>query len=75
MLTESNNLPEVAFLKLFQIIGCKKTNIPALIPVSRTSWLEGCRSGIYPKPVKLGERSIAWRVQDIKEIIQKLSAA
>ncbi len=76
MLNESN-LPTVAFLRLPQIIGCKKSNppIPALIPVSRTAWLSGCDSGIYPKPVKLGERTIAWRVQDIKEIIQKLSAA
>jgi predicted DNA-binding transcriptional regulator AlpA len=75
MLNESN-LPTVAFLRLPQIIGCKKSNppIPALIPISRTAWLEGCNSGIYPKPVKIGGRSIAWRVQDIKEIIQKLSA-
>ena len=75
MLNKSN-LPAVAFLRLPQIIGCKKSNppIPALIPVSRTAWLSGCDEGIYPKPVKLGKRSVAWRVQDIQEIIQKLSA-
>ena len=75
MLNESN-LPTVAFLRLTHIIGCKKSNppIPALIPISRTAWLSGCDAGIYPKPVKLGERSVAWRVQDIKEIIQKLNA-
>lgn len=75
MLNESS-LPAVAFLRLRQIIGCKKSNppIPALIPISRTAWLSGCDAGIYPKPVKLGERSVAWRVSDIQEIIQKLGA-
>jgi hypothetical protein len=76
MLNESN-LPVVAFLRLPQIIGCKKSNppIPALIPVSRTAWLSGCDAGIYPKPVKLSERSVAWLVSDIQKLIQKLSAA
>jgi predicted DNA-binding transcriptional regulator AlpA len=69
-------LPEKGFLKLPAIIGDKKTTppIPALIPMSRTSWLDGVKSGKYPKPVKLGERSVAWKVEDIRALIEKLGA-
>jgi prophage regulatory protein len=68
-------LPEVGFLRLWQIVGNKKTNIPALIPISRTSFLNGVKSGKYPKPVKLGERTTAWRVEDIKALIAEMGGA
>lgn len=65
-------LPETGFLRLWQIIGNKKTNTPALIPVGRSSFLNGVKTGKYPKPVKLGERTTAWRVQDINRLIEQL---
>ncbi len=68
----SNQLPETGFLRLWQIIGNKKTNTPALIPISRTTFLNGVKSGKYPKPVKLGERTTAWRVEDIRDLIASL---
>ena len=61
-----NSLPETGFLRIWQIIGNKKTNIPALIPIGRTSFLNGVKSGRYPKPIRLGKRTIAWRVEDIR---------
>jgi predicted DNA-binding transcriptional regulator AlpA len=69
----NNPLPETGFLRLKQILGDKKVNppIPAIIPVSRTSWFEGIKSGRYPSPVKLGPRTTAWRVEDIKALISK----
>ena len=60
------------FLKEFQIIGCKKRNIPPIIPVSRTTWVTGVISGKYPKPVKISERNNAWRVEDIRALIIQL---
>jgi prophage regulatory protein len=74
MATQSNQLPEVGFLKLPQIIGNKKTNTPAILPVGRTTFLNGVKSGKYPKPVKLGERSVAWRVADIKDLLERLGS-
>jgi len=64
-----HQLPETGFLRIWQIVGNKKTNTPALIPICRTSFLNGVKSGKYPKPVKLGERTTAWRVEDIKALI------
>jgi predicted DNA-binding transcriptional regulator AlpA len=71
-------LPEVGFVRLQQIVGKPATNtapaIPALIPVSRSTWWAGVRSGRYPKPVKLGERVTAWRVEQIRELVEKVGA-
>jgi prophage regulatory protein len=44
-----------------------------LIPLGKTCWWEGVRSGRFPKPVKLSERCTAWRVEDIRELIADLS--
>jgi hypothetical protein len=65
-------LPEIGFLRLSQIVGDKNQNIPALIPIGKTSWLNGVKSGKYPKPVKLGERTVAWRVKDIMNLIESM---
>lgn len=71
------NIPQTGFLRLPNIIGDKKAKppIPALIPVSRTSWLAGVKSGKYPKPVKLGVRTTAWRVEDIRQLIDSMGGA
>lgn len=39
------------------------------IPVSRASWWAGVRNGRFPRPVKLGERTTAWRESDIAKLI------
>lgn len=70
----TQQIPETGFLRVWQIIGDTKATppIPALIPVCRTSWLNGVKSGKYPKPIKLGERTTAWRVQDIRNLIDSM---
>ncbi|MCL2790974.1 MAG: AlpA family phage regulatory protein [Desulfobulbus sp.] len=47
--------------------------MPALIPVSKSTWWAGVKSGRYPCPVKLGPRITAWRVEDIRRLIQDSS--
>ncbi|WP_302737941.1 AlpA family transcriptional regulator [uncultured Desulfovibrio sp.] len=44
----------------------------ALVPVGRSSWWEGCRTGRYPKPIKLGPRTTVWRAEDIAAFIENL---
>ncbi|MEQ1741075.1 MAG: AlpA family transcriptional regulator [Candidatus Nitrotoga sp.] len=66
-------LPETGFLRLTQIIGNPKAvpPIPAVIPVSKSTWWEGVKSGRYPQPVRtLGLRITAWRVEDIRALIE-----
>jgi|ERR1700733_8741524 len=42
-------LPQIGFLRLPQIIGDRKRNIPPLIPISRSAWWLGIRNQKYPK--------------------------
>ena len=44
----------------------------AIVPIGRSSWWEGCRTGRYPKPVKLGPRTTVWRAEDIVAFIENL---
>lgn len=70
----STFFPETGFVRLPQIIGNQKANppIPALIPVSRTTWLEGVKSGEYPPGHKISDRCTAWRAEDIRALIERL---
>lgn len=40
------------------------------IPVSRSTWWAGVKSGRFPAPVSLGPRITAWRSEDIEKLIQ-----
>jgi predicted DNA-binding transcriptional regulator AlpA len=42
-------------------------------PVSKSTWWAGVRKGIYPKPVKLSERTSAWLEGDIDALCDRLS--
>jgi len=55
------------FLRLNEILA---PNGP--IPVSKSSWWNKVRTGEYPRPVKLGPRTTAWRSQDIADLIRRL---
>lgn len=68
-----HQLPEEGYLRLPQIIGNPKADppIPAVIPVCKSSWWSGVKTGKYPKPVKLGPRTTAWRVEDIRALIDR----
>jgi prophage regulatory protein len=70
-----HQLPETGYLRLPQIIGHANASppIPAIIPVSKSTWWQGIRSGRFPKPVKLGPRITAWRVADIRALLDELS--
>ncbi len=71
-ITPKPTLPETGFVRLPTIIGNTKADppIPPLYPVSKSTWWAGVRSGRYPKPVKLGPRITAWRVEDILELLR-----
>lgn len=41
------------------------------LPISKSTWWSGIKAGRYPKPVKLGPRITAWRVEDIRALIDR----
>ena len=58
-------LPETGFLRLPTILK--------LIPIGKSSWWLGVKEGKYPKPIKLGERTTVWKVEDIRTLIDQYS--
>lgn len=62
-------LPQEGFVRLSGIIAPRGP-----IPVSKSTWWSGCKSGRFPRPVQLGARVTAWRVQDIRKLIEQFSA-
>lgn len=68
----ANALPETGFVRLPQIVGDPKAKppTPPIIPVCKSAWWSGVKSGRFPQPVKLGPRTTAWRVEDIRALIK-----
>ena len=58
-------LPQTGFLRLPSILA---PNGP--IPVATSTWWAGVKAGRYPQPVKLGPSITAWRVEDIRALIE-----
>ena len=60
-MTQLRQIPQTGFIRLPEVLS--------FIPVSRSTWWAGIKTGRYPKPVKLGLRVTAWRVEDIRSLI------
>lgn len=59
---QMNELPETGYVRLKTIL--------AIFPMSASSWWAGVKDGRYPQPVKLGPRTTAWRVEDIRALLE-----
>ena len=57
----ATHIPSTGFLRLPQIME--------LVPISKSAWWEGCKTGRFPKPVKLGPRTTVWRAEDIAALV------
>ena len=56
-------LPETGFVRLPQILS--------LIPISRSAWWAGIREGKFPQGIKLGSKTMVWRAEDIRHLIER----
>jgi len=60
-----STLPETGFIRLPSVLN--------LVPVGKSTWWAGVKSGRFPQSVKLGPRTTAWRVEDILKLVEELS--
>lgn len=58
------DIPEFGFLRLDDVLK--------IIPVSKTTWYNGVRSGRLPKGIRLSQNIVVWRVEDIKNLVKKI---
>jgi predicted DNA-binding transcriptional regulator AlpA len=57
------SLPETGYIRQSQLI-------PAIFPFSSATLWRKVKAGTFPRPVKLGPRITAWRVEDIRAAIR-----
>jgi len=60
----NTSIPTTGFLRLPQVLH--------IVPISKSAWWDGCKTGRFPKPVKLGPRTTAWKTEDIAALVQQL---
>ena len=57
-------LPKTGLIRLSTVLS--------LVPVSKSTWWAGIKTGRFPAPVKhLGGRITAWKAEDILELIDR----
>jgi prophage regulatory protein len=66
MQSKNTLLPEQGFVRLELILK--------VIPVGKSTWWAGVKSGRFPKSVKLGKRTTAWKAEDIHALIAEYKA-
>lgn len=65
-------LSEMAMLREWHVIGCKKRGINGVLPIGKTKFYELIKEGRCAKPIKVGRASM-WRSSDIAKLIISLS--
>lgn len=53
------------FVRLKSIVGDNRSGAKGILPIAASTWWAGVKSGRYPKPVKLGPRITAWKLNDV----------
>jgi predicted DNA-binding transcriptional regulator AlpA len=60
-MNNNTTVPSTGFVRLSTILK--------LIPISKSTWWAGVKSGRFPKSIKLSSHITVWRAEDILEII------
>ena len=61
------------FYKIGDIVRTKATRGEAILPIGRTTWLNGINDGLFPKPVKLLGINV-WRKSDIHDLLDRIAS-
>ncbi len=57
--------------RLSELIPHKDSSKKRILPMSRSTWYKGISEGRYPKPIRLGPRTSAWKESDIYKLINE----
>ena len=70
-------LPRAGLARIEQIIGDRKAQPPIapLVPVSKSTWWSGVRTGRFPPAIKVTPGVSAWRWEDIQTLLESLRPA
>ncbi|HCU70112.1 MAG TPA: hypothetical protein DGF30_13060 [Desulfomicrobium sp.] len=68
--TPSLPLPE----SLTKDVLLRLPQVLMVVNIPKSSWWRGVKEGRFPKPIKLGPRTSAWRASDLESLIDRLAA-
>lgn len=60
-------LPETGFVRLPDVLHH--------VGISKSKWYAGVKSGEYPQSVSLGPNSVAWRAEDVRALLSRISTS
>lgn len=63
---EPDGLPAAGLVRLDQIL--------AVVPIARSTFFLWVKQGKFPRPVKIGSRAVAWRVDDVRALMASSEA-
>jgi prophage regulatory protein len=61
------NFPRTGFVRIKQILAPRGP-----LPISRSGFWAGVKSGKFPKPRKISARVTVWRAEDIRALLAKI---
>jgi prophage regulatory protein len=61
-MSENSGIQDCGFLRLPAVLK--------LVPVGKSTWWRGVKVGRFPKSVKLGPNTTAWRAEDIMKLME-----
>lgn len=64
-ITRARELPATGYARLETVL--------AVVPIGKSSWWAGVKAGRFPRGVKLGPRVTAWRVEDVRALLERFS--
>lgn len=60
---------------LEDLVLLRLTQVLQVVPVSRSTWLAGVKTGRFPPPVRIGPRARAWRSSDVRALVASFKPA
>ena len=62
-MSKKDNFPSSGLVRLRQIISPDGP-----IPVGKSTWWKGCKTGLFPAPIKLGTGVTVWRAEEVRSL-------
>lgn len=73
---DTSRMPSKGYLSAAQLIGRgpsprhRRPAIPALLPISQTTFYDWVKKGIFPQPIRLSRSVVIWRVKDVRAFLE-----
>ena len=68
-----SDIPDWGMLWVEQITSSTKSGRIGVLPISKSTWYQLVKKGLIPEGVKIIGKKVAWSVDTVKEIAQRMA--